>query len=315
MSHPLDSSDHARVSSSSGSSALDDSGLADPGLRRTLTHLARRGVPAQEADDIVQEALTEALAARAHLHEPRNLRNWLWGVVRHKTVDFHRRAGREQAADPPEATVEPDEGAGRELLRWAETNLPGNRCDQQTFEWLLREGDGEKLEEIARSEEMPAERVRQRVARLRRYFREKWAAELAIALAAALLAVVVWGALRPSQEPIATPEDHPAPLRVVTPDAKQLRQEALERCAAGDAVGCIDGLDRAARLDPEGDRSDEVQRARREARPSPAPPPSASAPAQGASRFGKVTTGRTASDTSPRGRCVCPKGDPLCGCF
>lgn len=318
--------DHGSVRSLQGASALYPSELADPDLRRSLTRMARRGVPPQEVDDIVQDALTEALSARAELREPRQLRSWLGGVVRHKVVDFHRRNGREQLTEPPEPSCPPDEGAGRELLRWAEENLPGGRSDQQTFDWLLREGDGERLEEIARSEEMPAERVRQRVARLRRHLRERWVTEIARALvAAACFGGLLWVLLRPAPTEIAAPHDLPSPPRSVAPavPAYKLRAEALERCAALEHQACLDGLDRAAALDPEGDRGDEVQRARRDAEraltprpapaPSPAPPPSA-AP-QGASRFGKVNPGRLTSDTAPSGRCVCSKGDPLCSCF
>jgi hypothetical protein len=43
---------------------------------------------------------------------------------------------------------------------------------------MLREGDGEKLEHIARDAKLPATRVRKRVSRLRKFLRERWAAEL-----------------------------------------------------------------------------------------------------------------------------------------
>lgn len=298
--------------------------LADPDLRRSLTRLARRGVPPQEVDDIVQDALTEALSACADMREPRHLRSWLGGVVRHKVVDFHRRSGREQVSEPPEESCHGDDGAGREMLRWAEQNLPGGRTDQQTFEWLLREGDGERLEEIARSESMPAERVRQRVARLRRHLRERWAAELAVALvAAACFGALLWVLSRPRPSEIAAPHDLLAPPRLAepAPPAQRLRAEALSRCAAHDFRACVDGLDRAAALDPEGDQHNDVKAARREAEraltppaPTPAPAPAPSSAPQG-SRFGKVHPGRLTSDTAPTGRCVCPKGDPLCSCF
>ncbi|HEX3850670.1 MAG TPA: hypothetical protein VHW01_06860 [Polyangiaceae bacterium] len=58
-----------------------------------------------------------------------------------------------------------------------------------TLEWMLREGDGEKLEQIARDANLPAPRVRQRVSRLRCFLREQWAAELMLGtLGLALLA-------------------------------------------------------------------------------------------------------------------------------
>jgi RNA polymerase sigma factor (sigma-70 family) len=312
------------VRSLPGPTALCSSELADPELRRSLSRMARRGVPPHEVEDIVQEALTEALTARVELREPRHLRGWLGGVIRHKVVDFHRRNSRETLSDPPDEPRPADEGTGRDLLRWAEGNLPGGKADQQTFEWLLREGDGERLEEIARSEEMPAERVRQRVTRLRRHLRERWAAELAAALAAACFLGLLWAILAPNPtDPIAAPRDLPAPPRSVAPAvrAHQLRLQALEHCAAGSPRPCLDGLDQAAALDPDGDQLPEIQRARRQAErslstpPPPSAPPPAPPASQGSSRFGKINPGRITSDTAPQGRCVCPKGDPLCSCF
>ena len=309
------------VRSHPGAPALYPTELADPELRRSLTRMARRGVPPQEVEDIVQEALTEALSAQVELREPRHLRGWLGGVIRHKVVDFHRRNRREILDTPPDPPLPPDERTAPDLLRWAEGNLPGGKSDQQTFEWLLREGDGERLEEIARSEAMPAERVRQRVARLRRHLRERWAAELAAALAAACFGAIFWLLLRPlPPAPIAAPLDPPRPRpapEAPAHRAERLRRQALDRCSAGAHRDCLDGLEQAAALDPEGDRRPDVQEARRKATPSlPLPPPSPppSAP-QGASRFGKVNPGRLTSDTAPSGRCICPKGDPLCSCF
>ncbi len=299
--------------------------LADPDLRRSLERMARRAVPPQEVDDLVQEALTEAIAAKGELREPRHLRHWLGGVVRHKCIDYHRRQGRELLAEPPDAGREPDEGEGRELLRWAEGNLPGGRHDQQTFEWLLREGDGEQLEEIARSESMPAERVRQRVARLRRFLRERWVT----ALAAACLGAVVWALLRPSHVDIARPDDAVAdrrnegvPVRGTSEEARRMREQALGLCASGDREGCLKGLDAAAAVDPDGDRDEAVQRARRSVSP-PSPPVSATPAVPtvtpptpgGATRFGRVSPSGLGRDTAPGARCVCTKGDPLCSCF
>jgi hypothetical protein len=58
---------------------------------------------------------------------------------------------------------------------------------------MLREGDGEKLEHIARDARVPAPRVRKRVSRLRKLLRERWAAELT--LAGLLLTLLLLGAL------------------------------------------------------------------------------------------------------------------------
>jgi RNA polymerase sigma-70 factor (ECF subfamily) len=305
---------------------LEARDLTRPDLRRSLVNLARRIAPAHEAEDIVQESLVDALTTRSGPRDRAHLEAWLRAIVRHRVSDYYRRTGREQAGAVPEGQVEPDEGSERELLRWAEEALPGGRADQQTFEWLLEEADGEHLETIARREQMPSDRVRQRVTRLRRHLRERWALELAAVVGVLfLVGYGVWARLRPA--PIEASRD--LTPQAVEPGlapalrAQRLRNTALERCHAADHRACLDGLDEAARLDPAGDRSEIVQMARREAEkaltPPPVPAPSASgAGLPGATRFGRVTSGpRPASDTAPSAphRCVCPKGDPLCSCF
>jgi DNA-directed RNA polymerase specialized sigma24 family protein len=307
--------------------------LGDPELRRSLVRVVRSRVPEREVEDIVQETLADAIVSRSAPRDPATLRHWLGGIARHKVIDFHRRACREELSAVPEtgATSPDDETA--DLLRWAERSLPGGKSDRQTFSWLLREGEGEKLEAIAESEQLPAERVRQRVARLRRHLRDRWASE-----ARALGALVGLGALLGlvflllRSAPVEVVREASRPLgrrpRPASAAGETERARALELCLARQHRACLEGLDRAAQLDPDGDQSDRVKAARREAERAlaPAPPPSAPAPpppgsaAPGATRFGKVTGGngaRPRSDTAPTAphRCICTRGDPLCGCF
>jgi RNA polymerase sigma-70 factor (ECF subfamily) len=312
----------------SGPSAatLEARDLTRPDLRRALIKLARRIAPAHEAEDIVQESIVDALTTRSGPRDRANLEAWMRAIVRHRVSDYYRRSGREQAGQVPEGQVEPDEGDGRELLRWAEEALPGGRTDQQTFEWLLEEADGEHLEAIARREQMPSDRVRQRVTRLRRHLREQWALELAAVGVMLLVGYGLWSRLRAA--PIEASRDLTPqigqPTLAPAMRAQRLRNTALELCRTGEHRACLDGLDQAAALDPSGDGTEVVQMARREAEkalsppPTPAPIPSAGGAGPGANRFGRVTSGpRPASDTAPSAphRCVCPKGDPLCSCF
>ena len=69
--------------------------------------------------------------------------------------------------------------AARDLSDWVTRELPKGEQPENTLGWMLREGDGEALETIAREEHLPAPTVRQHAARLRRHFRTRWAAELA----------------------------------------------------------------------------------------------------------------------------------------
>ena len=146
--------------------------LADPSLRSALQAMVRRRVPEAEVDDIVQAAFTEALSSETAPDDPDALRRWIFGVARNKVVDFHRRAKRTTPAeDAPEPVAEAAPHSDRDLLRWAERELPPGKDAPKTLEWMLREGAGEKLEAIAASEKIPAPTVRQRVHRLRQWMR------------------------------------------------------------------------------------------------------------------------------------------------
>src|SRR5690349_15526596 len=162
--------------------------LADPALRQSLSDFVRRRVPASDVDDVVQTVLVDALAAEGRPHEPGELRKWLLGIARHKVADLHRRAHREPPAELPEIETSPAPIEARELVRWAEEQAGPSRDAKQTLDWMAREGEGEKLESIAASEQVPAARVRQRVSRMRRWMKERWLAELA---AVAVLVIAV----------------------------------------------------------------------------------------------------------------------------
>lgn len=152
--------------------------VADPMLRREVEAAVRRRVRGDEAEDVVQATLADVLSAPSVPEEPEEFRRYVFGVARNKVFDHFRRQkrqgedveGREPHAPEPPLSA-------RDILRWAEGELPDSES-QSTLEWMLREGDGEKLEHIARDARLPATRVRKRVSRLRKLLRERWAAEL-----------------------------------------------------------------------------------------------------------------------------------------
>ncbi|MCC6214958.1 MAG: RNA polymerase sigma factor [Polyangiaceae bacterium] len=242
--------------------------LADASLLEALRKYARSRLATHDADDVVQATLTEALAATAPPRAPEELRRWVFGIARHKVADVFRRAARELPADDAllDAPVSSDgvRHEARSLLRWAERELPRGEGAKGTLEWMLREGDGEKLEEIAAEERIPAPRLRQRVSRLRKHLRSRWA----LAVGAGLAALALWLAARaPSPETPIARERPPAER------AEELRREALARCAGSEWSACLDGLDRARQLDPAGDGAAAVTSARAAAASALAPPP------------------------------------------
>lgn len=249
--------------------------LSDPALRNALLRFVRSRVPASEAEDIVQSVLTDALSAARAPEEPEELRRWVHGIARNKIADYHRRAGRELPREPgtEDAVADSAPISARELLHWAEQELPEGSEAHSTLEWMLREGDGEKLEHIAGEANLPAPRVRQRVSRLRRHFRERWAQVVAAAVAIGVLLFAAYKLMVPQPEiaqeqtPPVTPRDR----------AEELRREGLDLCGAEDWRRCLELLDRAKGLDPQGDTDVRVERARAAAAkalaPKPAPAP------------------------------------------
>lgn len=160
--------------------------LASEKVRRGLTALLRRRVPGQEVDDLAQTILCDALASGSIPSDPEEMRRWLVGIARHKIADYHRRAARTNArieGDAPLAACASSPVAFEErevldrLLGAIET-----RRDAETMEWLVREHGGERLADIASASGLPAPVVRQRVSRLRRALRSRWAGAVGVLL-------------------------------------------------------------------------------------------------------------------------------------
>lgn len=153
--------------------------IADPKLRREVQAAVRRRVRGEDAEDLVQATLADVLSARQVPEDAEEFRRFVFGVARNKVFDHFRRRRRTEGLDEADAAAPEAPLSARDILRWAEGELgEGDAESRSTLEWMLREGDGEKLEHIARDAKVPATRVRKRVSRLRKLLRERWAAEL-----------------------------------------------------------------------------------------------------------------------------------------
>jgi DNA-directed RNA polymerase specialized sigma24 family protein len=253
-------------------------------FRRTLVGMVRKRVPERDVEDIVQATLTEALSPSAPTSDEAALQRWLIGVARHKIADRHRR-GQRESFELPEIHVEAPPHSENDLVRWAERALPAEGEElRRTLEWMMREGEGEKLESIAESEQIPAPRVRKRVSRLRRHLRAEWRKEVALLAALGIVAMLIYLARRGPREPIAHDHVRPVPSEVApSPQerARSVREDALAACGERAWAKCLDGLDRAKEIDPAGDTAERVVSARAAANaalnPPPAPIPAPSA--------------------------------------
>lgn len=233
-----------------------------------MVAVARRRVADDDAEDVVQATLAEALTSREKPQDPEALRRWLWGVLRHKIADHYRKRRREVLDDDAgESMGEVPDDATEDLLRWAVARLPKGGDVQETFQWLLREGEGEKLENIAEEMGIPAPRVRKRVSRLREHLRSHWGKEVAILAAFGIVGALVWFFLK---KPLAADDAQvafPDPA-VQEQERKQLRgidfrRSGLRDCEAGRFDDCSLQLDEAKKLDPAGEADPRVQNARK----------------------------------------------------
>lgn len=149
--------------------------LGMPTLHEELRRMVQRRVPSENVDDLVQSVLCDALAAPHQPIDAAEVPRWVMAIARNKVADFHRCAWREQASEAVEATASlPEPVEARELLRAV---LDESRRQPRTLEvlgWIVREWSGERLCDIAVEAALPAEVVRQRIARLRRQMRVRW---------------------------------------------------------------------------------------------------------------------------------------------
>ena len=241
------------------------SSVIGPDLRTALVAMVRKRVPESEVEDIVQATLADAIESPHAPKDSESLRRWIFGVAKNKVVDYHRRAGRE-TFELPDVAGRAAPHAEADLLRWAERHLPPGDENKTTLDWMLREGDGEKLEWIAETEQVPAPRVRQRVSRLRRHLKTHWQKEVALLAALGVIVGILALVLRKKEpEPLANDN---------LPRAAELRKIGIEKCRASEWKECVHTLDAAKRLDPAGDALPEVRRARDAANEALAPTPS-----------------------------------------
>jgi DNA-directed RNA polymerase specialized sigma24 family protein len=131
-------------------------------------YLRRRGF-LDDADDLVQTVLCDALAVQAVPVEPADLPRFITGIASRKVADERRRRARWKLAELPElsVTIAPE---ATDLLARIDADL--TEPDQRrSLDWLLREHSGDSLLEIAREHALRPETLRQRICRLRRHLR------------------------------------------------------------------------------------------------------------------------------------------------
>jgi DNA-directed RNA polymerase specialized sigma24 family protein len=242
--------------------------VADPRLRRELAAMVARRVDGSEVEDLVQATLAEALASPALPTPPEEVRRFVFWIAQQRLVDFYRRRSRKRrevsAEDrplhdecddglvrpwdaPSSAGVTQPMAAMTDLLRWADAAMPPAPEARRTFDWMLRESEGETLAEIASVERVPPLIVRKRVSRLRQHFRARWLKEIG-ALGLLVVGIVVaffvhYARSRSSESAGSWRNERPETARSIRPEpsvpAATAANGAFDRRAAASALGRV----------------------------------------------------------------------------
>lgn len=150
-----------------------------PRLRRFARVLARR---ADAADDLVQETLLRAIAARGQFAPGTNLRAWLYTILRHTRAAAARRDQRSPFLSPdiiPESTVSGGQEE-REAMRDVATAFRRLPAIQREALWLVVV-EGLDYAEAARVIDVPAGTLRSRLSRAREALRRGIGFEASVA--------------------------------------------------------------------------------------------------------------------------------------
>jgi DNA-directed RNA polymerase specialized sigma24 family protein len=179
--------------------------LADAEVRRRIEGIVKRRVQPGDVEDVVQQVVCDALGSDLVPDDPADVPRWLFGITRHKVADHHRAARRREREplDPAEVPGRPAPLEARSLLRGVMADATRAPRGAETMEWLARESQGERLDELAREVSLPPATVRQRVSRMRRWLQKRWLREALLVAAASALVMLVYGQTR--RQPVITP--------------------------------------------------------------------------------------------------------------
>jgi DNA-directed RNA polymerase specialized sigma24 family protein len=241
-------------------------------------------------DDVVQNAVVSALADPNYPEAREVFVGWLVTKGRSRAIDHLRSTKHREniLVDAPEGDVDgvpagPVASASAahdavEALRFTEARIDEQAADPTTeraARWLMLHLRGETLEDIALDEGVKVKTVQRSVSRLKVQLHATWITAAALVLLFFLLRGLFGRnpeneRARPEPVPSALPTlEPPAPLPPSpTPEefARELRNDAIIECRAGEWIRCVEDLQRAGEEDPAGNRDPKIQELLREAR-------------------------------------------------
>ena len=143
--------------------------------------IARR-VPAQDAEDVAQDALLRIHRSAASLRDPQRVQGWVYSVARHAIADYYRAHRRVEVADALElesmadpnagvaeklATFSGDHSAHEEVLTWLRPTAEG-LPEAYREALLLADFEGLTQRQVAERLDLSLPGAKSRVQRARR---------------------------------------------------------------------------------------------------------------------------------------------------
>ena len=248
--------------------------LVAPEVREAIGMvLRRRGVAAVDSEDLTQDVIERALRIARPPESQDECVLLVRKIARDLAIDKFKSARArakynagsyenpdEAPARAPSAGEERDPiDAARQLDVVQHQIAIGNITARQAT-ILASSALDTPHAEIAAELRLAPQTVRNELGAARRTARQSWAAFVATGLLATI-ALIFWIARESEPPKVATP---PPPDRLEL--GQEERRVALHECDEKRWQRCLDGLDRAARLDPAGDADPGIQKARAEAR-------------------------------------------------
>ncbi|HEY4014434.1 MAG TPA: sigma factor [Polyangiaceae bacterium] len=248
--------------------------LSDPAWIVQLQGVVRRRVADHAAvADIVQEVCADAIAQAGNLPESDgDAKKYMLGIARNK-ARMHARGSARRKQDAIDEEVHgarpPEPVEDRDLWRRIAARIPPTRAP--TLTWFVRVSLGDSLAEIARDAGVDYPTAQARYLRMRKELR-RHAMQLAAVAAIAVLAIGLSRTRPPQHEMLGAPPPEPEPTQsapTAAPKtlerAAEIRRHALRACSEKKWAECLRTLDEARTLDADGDRTPEVQAARKAA--------------------------------------------------
>jgi DNA-directed RNA polymerase specialized sigma24 family protein len=267
---------------------IRDALLQHPELLERLRNMVRKSVPEIDVDDVFQTSWVKAREAKDLPLEQGPCIGFVLTIGHHTVVDYWRKRGgsREMPVEDLEyvAAACPQESISARLLVQkfaADEDMDEDRW--QTFVWLARTSIGETVQKIADEMDIDYFVVHKRISKLKKDLRQKaivWGG--GIAFVALLVGTIWFYVLRPKPE-IAHDKEKPAPtLNELAPSAppmlpppppelspamraRTLRALAYRDCVDVAWASCLQLLNEAKAIDPDGEKDPLVKAARSDA--------------------------------------------------